>query len=780
MVAGSRAPGRGATTAPPRTPAGRIRVPVLPRGVLARTRCVDALAAAVAGHRLVLVSAPAGYGKTTLLVQWAATADRPVAWVSLDALDDDPARLTRVLQDAVAQATRRAGAPREGTTGGPTPRTVAQGVDGLAARLDGLEGSGPAPVVVLDDIHLLSVQTARQVLGPLLRYPGTSFVLAGRYDAVVPLNRLRLSGELAELREDVLAFTPTEVADLVRALGDEAARDWSRALWELTGGWPVAVRLAITAGVLGGSGAPMRELRDRDVPITGYLVEEVIDALPAELADFVLRASLVDAIDPALAEAIAPHGARLLDECVARGLFLAQVADDDGGDPVYRWHTLVAAHAAAVLARRDPAAVRDTHRVVAEHVAARDPAAAITHALEGAAPDLAASILGERWPDLLVRGDVTLIDRLRSALPAPQRHEPDVLLALSAARAFEPADPGAEDPDRQPAAVTALVHALMAPGRPALEEAIRRGRAALADVDLDDGTRALGLYLLGRAELQRYSGDAAAGPRLAHGAVLAAQRGWVALELGCRAEESLATAHRGDLLAARTRAQDVLRAAAARGWGGTGITASAHLACGLVAYWRDELDVAHDHLDAAVVAAGRARPEVAVHAAGVLAITCMVRGDAAGLARARAVTDAPWTDADAPEHVRAFRQFLTAIQLDLERRPDAALALVDERTAAFGDPLALTWQSDLRRRVGDREGSWRALRAAISATDGVAHPLPQTLVAVRSAAALLHEDEHAAHEALEGALEAAAPQGVVRPLRDRAASLHPLLSDHLE
>lgn len=770
-----------------RTPAGKVTVPRPPRALISRPRCTDELAAAVAAHRLVVVSAPAGFGKTTLLTQWAGATDQVVAWASLDALDDDPGRLTRVLADAVAGAVPEAGEDLS-VLDDRAVTTVARRVDALVAALERLPSG---PVVVLDDVHQLSARTARQVLGPLLRYPGPRFVLAGRYDTALPVNRMRLTGELGELRERTLAFTPAEVTALVGALGGVPEEGATRALWEVTKGWPVAVRLAIAADVLGSSSRPLEHLRDRDVPITGYLVEEVIGALPEELADFVLRASVAGVVDPALAEDLVPGGARMLDECATRGLFLTEIGDSDEGGAVYQWHALVAAHASAVLARRDPVAAQVSHRVVAAHLGASDPAAAIQHALDGHAPDLAATILGERWPDLLVRGDVGLVRRLRAALPAPHRHDPDVLLALSAAQAFDPEEDDGVDAgiagDRS-AAVGTLVRTFMAADRPPAEIAVPRGIAVLDGGGLDEATRALGLYLVGRAQLQWFGtpGDGIA--HLAHGAALAAERGWVALELACRAEEALALAHRGDVAAAWMRGQAVLATAGAHGWQGAGIVSSAHVACGLAAYWRDELDAARQHLGAAIESASRTRPEVAVYAAGIAALVCLALGDAAGLTRAREVTDAPWTEGPEPEYLTAFRAFLSAVQLDAEDRPHEALALVDERAVVFADPLALVWQSDLRRRCGDPTGAWRSLRAARAVPDGVgrATSTPRCVAADAVEALLLAEaaDDDAglaaAHDALEAALTAAAPHGVVRPLRDRAASLHPLLSAHLE
>lgn len=764
-------------------PGGKFTVPRPPRGLVPRSRCDEALAATVAAHRLTVVSAPAGYGKTTLLAQWAARTADPVAWVSLDPLDDEPGRLVRVLGEALAQLAPGAG-PDDEPAADRALGTLARRVDALVAALEGLP---PEAVVVLDDVHLLSARTAREVLGPVLRYAGPRFVLAGRYDTTLPVNRMRMAGEVGELRERALAFTAREVADVVRAAGVPADDAAVRTLWEITRGWPVAVRLALAADVLAGSGVPLAQLRDRDVPITGYLVEEVIGSLPEDLADFVLRASVAAQVDPELAEALVPGGARLLDECVRRGLFLTDVGDAADA-PVYRWHALVAAHARAVLARRDPLAARVAHRVVAAHLGPRDPAAAIQHALDGLAPDLAARVLGERWPDLVVRGDVGQVRGLRAALPPRYRSDPDVLLALAAAHAHD-AD-GGSDGGRS-AWVGELVRTFLGPGRPPLGESVRRGRALLDDRTggggaPGDAARALGLYLVGRAELQQYGPDPAALDHLAAGGVLAAERGWVALEIGCHAEEALAAALRGDAGVALAAARSVLAAAALHDWQGASIVASAHLACGVASYWRDDPYAAADHLDAAIEAAGRNRREVAVHAAGVLAIVCLAQGDAPGLARAREITDAPWPDGSAPEHLPAFREFLTAVQLAAEDRPREALARVDDTAVTFADPLALGWQSDLLLRIGDIEGAERALRAAEHAAARAGAALGATPGHVRvanlAAAAALHADEDAsaAHLALEAALAAAEPHGLVRPLRDRAAALHPLLSAHLE
>jgi LuxR family maltose regulon positive regulatory protein len=741
---------------------------------------------AVAEHEIVLVTAPAGYGKTTLLARWAGRHAEPVAWVALDPLDDDPGRLARVLADAVLTVA----VPAVGDRGTAPAASLspAQHVDRLLAAAESVP---PGAVLVLDDVHELSLTTARQVLAPLLRSSGAGIrlLMAARHDAFLPVNRLRSAGRLGEVRLRTLAFTAEEIEDAARALGVRSTPEAARALWEITGGWPVAVRLAISAGVLEHHG-PMQQLRDRDVPLAGYLVEEVIDALPPDLSAFVLRAAFAADLDPETADALAPDGAGLLERAVARGLFLTTATADPHGVPSYRWHALVAEHARAVLSRRDPAAAREAHRVVARRLTVRDPAAAIQHALDGRAPDLAAAILTECWPDLVVRGDAGLIARLREALPRPHRDRPEVLLALAAAQGLGAGAPpdGDQRADGTTPEATAvvgdLVRVFLAPCRPALDEQVRRGARLLAREDLTEATSAFGLYLLGRAELQLPVAGADASAHLERAEALAAEHGWAALALGCAAERVLATAHRGEHAEVRRRAQVVREHAEAHGWADSSITAGALLAEGLTAYWADDLDLAHDRLTAALDAAGRLRPEIAFHAAVLLAITSLARGDAPGLAHAQRVIDAPWHEASAPEHRAAFRRLVQALRADYEHRPLDALNLVDQVPVLGQDVLALTWRSELHRRTGDLDAAHRALGLARAAcTSGRAPVLDQHLVALHATEAVLHQERGAetrAHAALERALATADRQGVVRPLRDRSEALRPLLVDHLE
>ncbi|WP_203758088.1 AAA family ATPase, partial [Cellulomonas chitinilytica] len=164
-------------------PGVKIAAPALGGFVVPRPGRVADLDALVGAHRVTLVVAPAGFGKSTLLASWtAATAERrPVAWLTLDASDNDPARLLHGLAHALAVAV-------------PDPaRPTARTVDELLVALD---GAPDGLVVVVDDVHALDAGVTREVLGRLVRYapPGLRLVLAGRYDPPLPLHRLRLAG----------------------------------------------------------------------------------------------------------------------------------------------------------------------------------------------------------------------------------------------------------------------------------------------------------------------------------------------------------------------------------------------------------------------------------------------------------------------------------------------------------------------------------------------------------------------------------------------------------
>jgi LuxR family maltose regulon positive regulatory protein len=230
-----------------------------------RPRLVAALARPDGPSVAVLV-APAGFGKTTLLCEWAARDPRPFAWITLDARHDDPAVLLRAVSRAIDAACL--GAP-----------------DGRA-------------VLVLDDVHVLRSAAARDTIAAIAtQLPGEiSVALASRTEPPVPVARLRAQGMITELRQGDLAMTRTEASALLRIAGLQLGRDEVDALLHRTEGWPAMLSLAALA--LGDQAVPgpaVARFGGGDRLVAEYLREEVLAGLAEDELRFVLCGSCSDA-----------------------------------------------------------------------------------------------------------------------------------------------------------------------------------------------------------------------------------------------------------------------------------------------------------------------------------------------------------------------------------------------------------------------------------------------------------------------------------------------------
>src|SRR5215471_4264450 len=195
--------------------ATKLHVPGPRPGFVARPRLAEALQGGLA-RGLVLVCAPAGFGKTALLAGWARSGDRRVAWLSLDAGDNDPVRFWRHVVAALDRA-----CPGIGERAAPLLGSPPRSFDGLVTALINELAAQPGEdeiVLVLDDYHLIDAQTVHTPLMFLLEHlpPELRLVLASRSDPPLPLARLRAVGQLAELRAGELRFTAEEAAVLLR------------------------------------------------------------------------------------------------------------------------------------------------------------------------------------------------------------------------------------------------------------------------------------------------------------------------------------------------------------------------------------------------------------------------------------------------------------------------------------------------------------------------------------------------------------------------------------
>jgi LuxR family transcriptional regulator, maltose regulon positive regulatory protein len=240
---------------------------------------------------LVVVCAPAGFGKTVLLADWARQQRRPVAWLSLDPGDNDPVRFWRHAAAALDRTRPGLAERLAPLLGPPAPASFEGLVTALINRLASQQGDGEA-LLVLDDYHLIEAQPVHASVGFLLEHrpPALRLVLASRADPPLALARLRARGQLAELRERDLRFSPQEAAELLRTtVGPDLPEAAVAVLADRTEGWVAGLQLValslqgrtdIAAFVAGFSGSHRYVL--------DYLAEEVLDRQPQPLRGFLL------------------------------------------------------------------------------------------------------------------------------------------------------------------------------------------------------------------------------------------------------------------------------------------------------------------------------------------------------------------------------------------------------------------------------------------------------------------------------------------------------------
>lgn len=311
---------------------------------IARPRLVQRLRRD-ADRRLVSIVAPAGYGKTTLLTQWAAADPRPVAWLSLDEHDSDPVLLLRYVVAALEGLASPSGNGR--------PRRTST-VSALLGRAEGLLAASHPCLLVLDDVHLLDT-AALDAVSSLARAvpPGSQLVLAGRTEHVGLVARWRVAGDLAELGPDDLALTLDESRALLQRWGVESAESEIEELHRVTEGWPGGLYLAALALR---SGAELAHGPTVDRFVCDYLRSEHLDALPGRQLTFLLRSSVLDRMRPDLLDAVLERhdSAALLEEIEHANLFLIPL---DRERRWYRYHELFRSVLFDELVRTEPESV---------------------------------------------------------------------------------------------------------------------------------------------------------------------------------------------------------------------------------------------------------------------------------------------------------------------------------------------------------------------------------------------------------------------------------------
>jgi LuxR family transcriptional regulator, maltose regulon positive regulatory protein len=736
------------------------------------------------GASVTLLSAPAGSGKTVLLRSWiedAGLRDR-VAWVSVEREEQDAQRFWRLVIEALRDALGGLVDRLE-----PTPTFDGEAI---VERLIGELGLLERPVVlVLDDLHELRSSEALRQLELLLsrRPPRLRVVMASRRDPRLRLHRMRLAGELTEIRGHDLRFGLDETRELLSAAGVTLTDQGLARLHERTEGWAAGLRLAALA--LTGHPEPERfvaEFTGSERTVSDYLFAEVLERQPEEARRLLVRTSVLDRVNAALADLLTDRtgSRRILQELEERGAFVVSV---DASREWFRYYRLFADMLRLELERSEPDAVRQLHRAAAtwyeEHGFLVD---AIRHGQAAEDWAFAARLVTDNSASLALDGRAATLEALVTGFPpSAVSADPELALLVARGRVFGGsladaeaylgiAEEGApEVPDerrRRFELALGLTRLMLARRRGDYGSAVEEARpliapepAAAGELAVETDIRAGALLQLGIVELwSAHYQDAER--HLEQGLDLAREGGRPYLEVQALAHLAVAAARRS-LTQAHQRALDAIAIAEARGWDADPVAGAALVALGSGYAWQGRFEEAEHWLERASQAV-RSNLEP-----GTGLLLDLARGRLA-MARGR------WREARAefraaialerrligPQLTTALtRRLLAQVEIELGEEAGAQATLSQLRNEQPEGDVTRTALAHAHLAEGDARAAVDALALVV---DGPGAPGPLLLVeaVLLDAVARDRLGEPAAAEAsLERALALAEPDGLILP-----------------
>jgi LuxR family transcriptional regulator, maltose regulon positive regulatory protein len=505
-----------------------------PRRSVPRERLLARLADAEA--HLVLLSAPAGFGKTTLLAAWChalvAADEAAVAWLTLDPGDNDPSRFLAYLHAAL-EAVAVTSLPRA-TFPGVTSEDMEPTLTRLLNALEAQEGE---VLIVLDDYHVIHAPDVHLAVAFLLNHlsPGVRLVISSRADPPLPLARLRASGRIAELRAVDLRFTSDELALFFAQHGISMPAADLAEVMRWVEGWPAGAQLvALALGApraVAQNGAPQlisttalrAGLAGSQTHLFAYLAQEVFAGQPAHRKTFLLQTAMLDQLCGPLCDAvlgITPEGGctdsysrLILDELDQANLFVVPI---DATRRWFRYHQLFRAFLRERLERESPEHLADLHRRASAWYAQEGQfSQAITHALAAGELDQAAGLIEAIAGDTIARGEYATLRTWLEPLPEALRDQRPMLwlwtawiaLLSGAVEQIEPALERAaqtwpEAERRQYQGFAAHLHAHLARLRGDAPGTIAAAQQACAALPIDQpALRAGSLLALGAGQL---------------------------------------------------------------------------------------------------------------------------------------------------------------------------------------------------------------------------------------------------------------------------------------
>jgi LuxR family maltose regulon positive regulatory protein len=395
---------------------GKVGVPRPSPRLIGRPR-LNALLDRGLDARLVLLSAPPGFGKTTALSDWLAARPIRSAWISLDEGDNEPVRFLRYLWQAVASLA--SGSP-ESAVLGSAPASPTEAAEELAFVLS--EWGEPS-VLVLDDFHVIESAEVKDAVRVLLeRLPEKAhLVIATRADPALPLARLRARGELLEVRSDALRFDSEEAGRFFsERMGLDLARPDLDTIVAKTEGWPAVLQLAgLSLAGRGDISARVRGFAASHRFVLDFIAEEVLAHLEPDETEFLLRTSVLERLSGPLCDALTDRsdGQSTLERLERRNMLLTPLDDERRW---YRYHPLFADLLRSRLAAAHPDAVAGLHaRASAWYERNASLPDAIEHALRGGDMERGRELIARCSAELIHAGEFATLRAWVERLPDP-------------------------------------------------------------------------------------------------------------------------------------------------------------------------------------------------------------------------------------------------------------------------------------------------------------------------------------------------------------------------
>ena len=410
----------------------KLARPEVPAGSVQRPRLTSALDDATM-HPVTLVTGGPGWGKTSLVAAWAAQASRSrtVAWLTLDADDDEP----RVFWTYVLAALRASGAVQP-----ESPLASLAPVGGMSPDLlrqvqVGLSQLSQEVVLVLDDVSEVRSPDVLDQITRLFRHESPlRLVLVSRVEPQLPLHRLRVAGNLAEVRADELAFTAEEAAELLVHQGHGVDPAELAHLLDRTDGWAAGLRLA--AMFVRRTGSPLSDFGGSDRAVADYLLSEVMADQSPQTWQFLLRTSLVPRICGDLADTLTgqAHGQLTLENLERDNAFVTALGPDRDW---YRYHPLLTEMLRRQLRLERPESIPDLHERAARWFAANDqPVDAVRHAVAARNWSLAGTLTTRLAFHRLLTTDRHALASMLARIPASELDRSPELQICAAAVAM--------------------------------------------------------------------------------------------------------------------------------------------------------------------------------------------------------------------------------------------------------------------------------------------------------------------------------------------------------